>query len=493
MERKIRWIAIPFILLLLLLLGIYFLGNRNINYSILFNEINSESPVQITGLEKTQTIEGNENNILMEISEYILKKDEANIIIKIPPSYKSYNTILVEGEFENKDHPSIEIGIQKIQDYSLGIPVYDWEWKTLDNKYLNDYKKHLGTSWNFIEDKEKEIILLQRNPTYTTISDFFNNPPSSFVDNTTQKMYSGISTIQTNLPQSTPPYIEKNASAIDAIFRGNVTSYVYYDQQREKEFVMALEKKDLNGYEGEDSYEVKIFNEANQVLFYQLLTDDGVITNSKTINTQKYNFSIPLPKSGLYRIEFISVDKRKDTCLTNFFFNSGYVSFNNFYLMKKSDIDKNITDIATMMYSYPGNIIIKTGSYEGSQQILINNMIHNGDAKSTINIGVQNVSNPILVAKNDIQIGNDTLGFSFSKEGIIPNPKPITSEFSFETIEKTNYIISSYNPNGAKKQKFNLNNSVVDPINNTITLKIKSNITNTPIIFKSLNISLLKE
>ena len=140
-----------------------------------------DEKVEVKGLTKSYSLKEREDGTIYEVENYVMDRDEVELKVKVPENFDDYKNLTVEAEFQNPDNPTLEVGIRKKVDMNLGEPVYNYEYHFLDNHYLNEFKRYLGKEWIYIADKEKGLLLFQKEKNYYSIEEFFKTPVENWV------------------------------------------------------------------------------------------------------------------------------------------------------------------------------------------------------------------------------------------------------------------------------------------------------------------------
>lgn len=471
-----------------------FFLQQNVTYEIKFQDNLNTKNVQINGLMKTYSLEPRNDGTIAEIEEYVMTKDAVEIALDVPKDISEYDSVIIEAEFENPDSPTLEACLREQQDIVLNEPVFDWTCHALDHQYLNHFQEYLGENWVSLSDEKLGLTLLQKTrddeagkagKQYASVQEFLENPPekkevevteiNEFGQPTNRKKFvAQTATEDYKLPQKyifpkeelplrteeTTPIMQvgvpmgyeeenheligSNVTRIPYSFRGNLTISALTDSDLKIHF----DKQDLNIYEGEDIYEIKI-SDQNDILFSDIITDDGDTGSGRTTTLQTYEHTIireaedTLPK--MYTIELQYRGSGSDSVIRNLFLNTKYVQLNNMHIVDRSnEIANNIVTKPITLYSLPGEITVKAAHDYSEQNILVNREVEKVSSLNATHIFLEKSENEIYIAENDLLVSSEKNGFSITPDGIFETDPNATIPFDITNIDHISYIITPY-------------------------------------------------
>ncbi|MBU1867837.1 hypothetical protein KJ608_00020 [Patescibacteria group bacterium] len=124
--------------------------------------------------------------------------------------------------------------------------------------------------------------------------------------------------------------------------RGTVSFWIYLS---DKDLSISFTKRDINRYQGEDEYTVKVFGLTDQLLFSRLVEDDGNTEVSYLDYPQEVKIQTLVPASGVYRLVFESNLSRQersvatDTSIENIVLNAdGIVTAGRVNLLRPAQV-----------------------------------------------------------------------------------------------------------------------------------------------------------
>ena len=174
------------------------------------------------------------------------------------PAYASvhtpgeFATLEVNLAFENKGQPIVELGILKSED-----PL-QYDLQPLQNLLIDN------SSWDRTD--ENGIVLLQRHKIYKDVDAFLAEPPDR----------STIATYNYSLeePLRLPEYIPSNVlQTVQVSLRGYHEFVTYI---KNEPLLVQADFMDMNRDWGEDSVEILVFNEKNELVASEHAADDGI-------------------------------------------------------------------------------------------------------------------------------------------------------------------------------------------------------------------------
>ncbi len=510
MSPKKKIITIIILAVLFLATAYVCFLNKELVYKIEFANNTENSDTKITGLvEKFEITE--KNDTLYKVSNWTMVNDEVEIKIKAPKNIEEFTNLTIATSFQNFDNPTLEAGIKKEVDISVGEPVYDWQYSFLDNQYLNEFQKYMGKGWSSLMDAEKGLMLFQKQHNYETIEDFLTNPPKKLETTTVQtddfgnkklvkKDIAQTATVNYKLNQKIDPNslitelteeelitknilnARKNFTNINQSFRGGFFLYTYFDNTKQKNLELSFLKQDLNFKSNEDLYEIKVYNEEDDLVYYTVLDDDGIVDNSEVINIQAYKQTIPLKETGAYIVKFSN--PTYDSMIRNININSDKVMLNDFASIDFEGFGvRNLITKPMNLFAMKGFITIYPEHSNASQDVVINGLVYNVDYANRSLTGAFNLEaeiNEITTSKNDARIYHNDNPVAVEKEGLFEINPNATVDFKPIGDVNVNYVIAKYQtPEIDGEQQYNktifdMENIYVDE-DGYINLRLRAN------------------
>ena len=193
--------------------------------------------------------------------------------------HRDFEQIDLEVWFQNEDVPIIEIGGLTSADPEIHIL------QPIHNKLIDD------SVWDRFD--ENGLVLLQRDAKYTTIEEFFSDPPSRNSVATYRADFDVPYRMENYWPSS---YVQ----TIDASLRGHHELKTYI---KDETLSFEFEYMDMNRDEGEDLVSVLVFNEDGLPVAEARAEDDGNITDD-AVATGLENLILTVPglQEGVYKL-----------------------------------------------------------------------------------------------------------------------------------------------------------------------------------------------
>lgn len=474
--KNITLLALTLIALAIVnFLFLFSFGSRDIVYDVSFTNKYHNKDILLEGLQKKHILETDGAETALEIEGYVMRQDEIEIAIKAPKNIENFSAVQVESEFRNSDIPTFEVGLRKKTGYILGEPVYEYEYRHLDNKHLNNYKKYLGEEWEHVSDPKTGMILLQREPKeheyetidsdsivlYHSVEDFLNNPPKNNVRRDVEFDDAGVpivvkrqvprtATVNVKLHQKYdfPEREKKGFSRFPYTFRGDSSFFVYFDAKSADALEMSYIKQDRNAQEGADYYELHVYDDVDNLVHYQILDDDGITDGSHFINIQKLSSIIPLEKSGGYRIEFVFHGTGNDSFIRNVEINMPRVMLNNFtYVDKNGYLAKNLITKAMVLYGLAGSIYVSPAHNISAQRIVINQHKHDirHDDQSSNYFHINDPINQIIIPDGDVMVRHMGNPVALNEESLFLVRPSATIDFDIKSPDQEySFVIADY-------------------------------------------------
>ncbi len=322
--------------------------------------------------------------------------------------------------FKNTNTPIVELGALAAKDPER------YAFQPLQNLLIDQ------STWPRIVEGDK--ILLQRTPTYKTISDFLAHPPA----------LNEISTYHTNIqtPFRLSNYAPSSASqSIQASLRG-AFQFKTYIKNETLNFTFAY--TDLNRNEGSDPVVVSVFDDHNRSLASVRADDDkNTSTNARLSNMQTLNVSVPSLPEGVYKIDVrvdrdIAVRTITTTQQKMIFLNTVYLSDEDGY---------HATFAPVKLFTEAKRLSAQTRHAAGIQSVKI------GSQTLAVTTPFQLVTHlvsdsglvPVTVQKGDLELIMDAPVAFSSSHYFRPDPVRLFPHTDLDRLG-VNYIIAEYTP-----------------------------------------------
>lgn len=222
-----------------------------------------------------------------------LSNDETYQRIVNGPAYTSvtlpgaYDRITVQLEYQNPSQMLVELGIKLSDDPTL----FDYRLQPLENKLIDN------SDWPRLENDK--YILLQREPTYASLEDFLNNPPTT--------VRGGSYLISPNLAFTDATYVanQTTGSHIAVTLRGRHELYTYAaDEDLSFEFTI----EDINYEAGDDAVTVSVYRQ-DQFMLDKTVVDDGEIgVTGLSLGPRTIAVELPNVPAGVYQVMVEATD-----------------------------------------------------------------------------------------------------------------------------------------------------------------------------------------
>ncbi len=209
------------------------------------------------------------------------------------PAYTSvilpgaYDRVTVELEYQNPSQTLVELGIKLSDDPAL----FDYRLQPLENKLVDN------SDWDRLENDQ--YILLQREPTYSSIEEFLENPP------TTGRGGSYLISPDLAFTDATYQANPTSGSHITTTLRGTHEFYTYAAAET---LAVQLTVEDINYTAGEDPVTMSVYYR-NQLVDSTTLIDDGEIgMTGISTGPRQLHLSVPNVSAGVYQIKVATND-----------------------------------------------------------------------------------------------------------------------------------------------------------------------------------------
>jgi hypothetical protein len=322
--------------------------------------------------------------------------------------------------FKNDDVPIVELGslaTKGPERYSL---------KPLQNLIIDNSTWSKLTSGN--------TVLLQRNNVYSSLEDFYQNPPSRSELVTYHASFENKFRIPSYQPSG-------NISEINTSLRGHheIKTYIKNEPLNFKFFY-----SDMNRDEGQDPVSVVVFNEDGEPVADALAVDDGNITkNAFSSNLQTVELSVPGLPEGVYKIV---VNAGRDIFFRTIKTSQQKIIFLNMMFIG-DEVGYMEPPRPATIWTEAKRISFQTRHAEGLQTIrvasqsLVIDEPYKYYTKSITRPGLSSIYSPL----GDIEIISDS-PMSFSRSQFFrPDPVRLLPHTNLDAL-KINYLLAEYTP-----------------------------------------------
>ena len=386
---------------------------------------------KIKGAEEASSFKPGENGVL-QIPQQTIRQNIVTFNLKLI-------TKPIEGVWVNlkfKGNPKeIKMGVR-------GSEKEKYQYLPLYNQILN------SLTWG--QTTEGKTTFWQREKKYQDLAGLVSRPPlgdkikvaSYFFDPSDIVMKESGSSSQGNLK-------------IEKTLRGTHTLLIKVDK---KPLLLTVVKQDANAYKGEDNLSIQIYDNNQNKLAEQLISDDGVTDIARLMMTpQKSEIKIDDIKPGIYQVVLKDTSEGDDIRIKSIEINQSSLVFQNPVLVVDEKPTILWTNSKKIEMLTPHTIGIQTVKLDDKYNLAIEKDsnkyvfdLNNPESKiATSSSGNSLVLHKLEIPKNDLIITGDGY-FAFSQESFF-NPEPIkTVDLSTVLdINKIDYIIANYRP--AKK------------------------------------------
>lgn len=195
--------------------------------------------------------------------------------------HRGFDTVEAEIWFKNNGVPIVELG------GLAGLEPEAYDLHPLQNLMID------GSSWKRLE--KDGLVLLQRNPTYTSVASFLLNPP----------IRREIATYQYTLdtPFRLEDYVPTYSTrTLDVSLRGFHEFKTYI---RDETFSLDIGYMDMNRAEGPDGISLVVFAEDGRMVGEARADDDGDVADDQSATGLRHVvLSIPQLPEGTYKVEW---------------------------------------------------------------------------------------------------------------------------------------------------------------------------------------------
>jgi hypothetical protein len=332
--------------------------------------------------------------------------------------------------------------------------------KTLDEPFMNNLKMIRVGNGPYLYEKEN---------TYKTIEDFYNNPPKNSVLGVFDYSENDILQPNASIANYAP---SSQMTSIDIPLRGKLVMYAYL---KNEPFNMSITKKDINRIPDPDTVKISVFKGSTKV-YDATIDDDGNNTDNQHAGPpQTIKIKNPgpgLPETGVYKIVF---DTTGDVIFSN-------ITTNLHKLVFEGPINPIASALVyprlvhqtkpTDIYTNASNLTAKTFHTQSLQTITAcNKQTKINSVEEPVNISVGGSCQDLVKITSPINdITYNGIGyFAFNPDQFFqPSPYKILPINDSDDVSHSDFILTNYpgaksTNNGWKETDldFNLKDGVV--------------------------------
>ncbi|MFH1590557.1 MAG: hypothetical protein ABIC95_01380 [archaeon] len=230
---------------------------------------------------------------------------------------------------------------------------------------------------------------------------------------------------------------------INSTLRGSHQFYVYLKDG----MVLDVVKEDFNWYAGKDDLSVELYDMEEQLVFSEMIKDDGITDNSQQTSAQNLTFDTPIPVEGIYVLKLISKSENDDFGIKKIKINSNnFMSIGNILPLEEVTLYTESKKPSEMGFYY----------WHGGKDQLIT---IRGESSQLVNLSIDDEGkniyttldgkNEIHVQKGDLKIITDmNLAFSNEEFFSVYEYDVASEDADFLIIENAygSYDLSGMNP-----------------------------------------------
>ncbi len=326
-----------------------------------------------------------------------------------------FETVTVELLYKNKDQTIIEIGAL------MDIYSNSYDLRPIQSLIVED------VDWPVID--ENNVMLLMRNNDYSSVDDFYENPPKR----------SEIAVLGTDFDLSYHEqdyYSTNRVQSFDVSLRGY---HKYLTYIKDEDFYLKLEYMDMNRMVGVDDVTVRIWNDDGDLWYEHIQVEDGNTTNNQisskgTILIEQSNWP-----EGVYSVELSGTS---DIFWRELSTSQRYVTFvGQVYI---GDVVGYLEEsIETDFFTNAKNLTLETYHSDSTQRVQIGSaeiMIPKSHKKENVHLQDSGIVYG-YTPQGDIKISGDGK-FAFSKDSFFePDIVTISAGTDIDALG-INYILS---------------------------------------------------
>ncbi|MDI6821516.1 MAG: hypothetical protein QMD66_01360 [Actinomycetota bacterium] len=400
----------------------------------------SENIAIPTPLVPSAALSRDKKGAYYQIPQQKMTTDQVTFDLKVP--YTKFATAEVKIKYQG-DPEEFLVGVR---DIATGQCIF----KPVHNKSLN------ALTWNRLQSNG--LTLFQRKKRFASVGDFIANPP---VPKSKKAEKARIATYHYEFVQRPRVEISKvnEGTEIDASLRGPHTFYIYVKDQP---LEFALNKQDINWYEGPDPLNINIFS-GSKLIHSQIVPDDGDASNSgKPSKLQKVEVMAPDLKEGVYKIV---LECGVDVVIKDLESQQKYLCFEEKVFLADHDLYKIGPTKENTLYTNGKKLSAMSWHMPGLQTLHINDnrkLVLNKENESfSVNLGRE--TNKIVTEKGDIVLSSEGGYFAFSKDSLF-DPIPVkTAPYSKDLVlTDIDYIVADYTIPAKRKGVWRTNSVTID-------------------------------
>lgn|GEM_PF-3524562 len=361
------------------------------------------------------------------ISESMSLEDDNFRIMKGSPVY-----FYITPTNSISNHTNVTVELKFRGDSDLDIGVYkDYAWKPLYIKNLENFTpvKQFGDVVIYTKDNSRNYT------DYNTINEWIsgNIPRDSTIGLYDYEVDPSI-LINRNLTYA-------NAiTEINQTFRGTHSFLIYINNSLN----LTIFKQDLNSYEGEDVYSVELYDMEGNLIFEDIVEDDGIIDNSSRIMPPQFKaFFRDGIIEGVYELRLVNIkgeNKDADSTIKR-------IQINTDKIVTKGDILP--LNPGTLFFEIKRNTTLKFNAWHTNA--VQNISIHGGlDKEIVINKSLLGkiVSDELPKGRYNMDIKGDLYisgtNFAFTERSLFQTYKYMINNENNEWIIISNYEVEKH-------------------------------------------------
>lgn len=334
--------------------------------------------------------------------------------------HKVFDKAEFEVWFKNESLPIIELGALTTKNperYTL---------KPLQNLIIDN------SLWSKIQDGN--TVLLQRKQQFSSLEDFYKNPPPRNEISTYQATIENPFRIDGYFPS-------QNLQTIDASLRGHHEMKTYIKNET---MSFKFDYMDMNRDEGPDQLSIVVFNENNEPIADVMADDDGnVSTNAYPSELKTVELNIQSLPEGVYKIV---MNAPRDIFFRKIFTTQQKIIFLN-SLFIGDDVAYHESPQSTIFWTEAKRLSFQTRHAEGVQTVRVADesiTIQEPYGYYTQEITKAGLSS-VFVPLGDLEVISDS-PLAFTRDQFFrPDPVRLLPHTNLDAL-KINYILASYSP-----------------------------------------------
>ena len=343
-----------------------------------------------------------------------------------------YPKATVEIEYQNPSQSMVELGLLQNNPADIqagGQPIYNWA--TIENKFVEN------SNWERIE--EDGLVLLQKEPSYSSISEFIDNPPNALTVGTWR---AGL-----RLPFTFDDYQEQPSSAtVYYPLRGAHQLFTYV---KDTPLEVDLTFHDANFSQGTDPVTVQVTRLGEVVAEYAIEDDGQELAVGESSGEQAFSFQVFDLEEGVYGVDLLTSDDIIFTSITTA--QDKLVVKSSIHLAGSSEYHNAIPDLATeasTLYTESDTISATAKHSAGVSTVLFNQeplLLRTVDRVYAWQAPRSRQLTEVFVPANDVQLVGDhyfstSLDSWFDPEFGFRELSPVTDREQLDVIISREYM-----------------------------------------------------